>query len=148
MWEWYIVYQGDEQIDVRSIERRAYAETKKRFLAANAAGSFTFGNQAVAGMWVIDRGRQQEDVVLIYGLLPQEIQMRHAARTAAGGTTMEPEIEEKIRERAYAIWKQEGRPDGKHLQHWLKAKRLVADDAALAMAKAVLAADPTSPADK
>ena len=114
MWEWYIVYQGDEQIDVRSIERPAYTETKKRFLAANAAGSFTFGNRAVAGMWVIDRGRQQEDVVLIYGRLPQEIQMRHTARTAAGGTTMEPEIEEKIRERAYAIWKQEGRPDGKH----------------------------------
>jgi hypothetical protein len=61
---------------------------------------------------------------------------------------MEPEIEEKIRARAYAIWEKEGRPDGKDLQHWLKAKRLVADDAALAMAKAVLAANATSPADE
>src|ERR1700687_2561432 len=51
-----------------------------RLLAANAAGSFTFGNRSVAGMWVIDRGRQQEDVVLIYGRLPEEIQMRHVAR--------------------------------------------------------------------
>jgi hypothetical protein len=32
----------------------------------------------------------------------------------------------KIRARAYAIWEQEGRPDRKHLEHWVRAKRLIA----------------------
>jgi hypothetical protein len=32
----------------------------------------------------------------------------------------------KIRARAYAIWEQEGRPDGKQLDHWVQAKRLIA----------------------
>jgi hypothetical protein len=27
-----------------------------------------------------------------------------------------------IRERAYEIWEQEGRPDGKDLDHWLRAE--------------------------
>ena len=26
----------------------------------------------------------------------------------------------------YAIWEHEGRPDGMHLQHWARAKRLIA----------------------
>jgi hypothetical protein len=29
--------------------------------------------------------------------------------------------EEPIRERAYAIWEEEGRPEGRHLDHWLRA---------------------------
>ena len=37
-----------------------------------------------------------------------------------------PEIKEKIRARAYAIWEREGKPDGKHLEHWVRAKRMVA----------------------
>ena len=39
---------------------------------------------------------------------------------------MEPEIEQRIRARAYAIWEQESRPDGKHIEHWSRAKRLIA----------------------
>ncbi len=35
---------------------------------------------------------------------------------------MSDEREEAIRERAYAIWEQEGRPDGKSLAHWLQAE--------------------------
>ena len=30
--------------------------------------------------------------------------------------------EATIRERAYAIWEREGRPDGRSLAHWLKAE--------------------------
>ena len=30
--------------------------------------------------------------------------------------------EEAIRERAYAIWEEEGRPEGRHLVHWLRAE--------------------------
>jgi Protein of unknown function (DUF2934) len=36
--------------------------------------------------------------------------------------TMPGKREQAIRERAYAIWEQEGRPDGKDLDHWLRAE--------------------------
>jgi hypothetical protein len=55
---------------------------------------------------------------------------------------MGTEIEEKIRARAYAIWEQEGRPDGKHLEHWLQAKRLIAAEASRAMAAAMVTHSP------
>jgi hypothetical protein len=30
--------------------------------------------------------------------------------------------EQAVRERAYAIWEEEGRPEGCHLDHWLRAE--------------------------
>ena len=36
--------------------------------------------------------------------------------------TMPNERERAIRERAFAIWEQEGRPEGKSLAHWLQAE--------------------------
>ena len=30
--------------------------------------------------------------------------------------------EEAIRQRAHALWQQEGRPDGRDLEHWLRAE--------------------------
>ena len=36
---------------------------------------------------------------------------------------MDSEIERRIRERAYAIWEQEGRLHGKDREHWERAKR-------------------------
>jgi hypothetical protein len=30
--------------------------------------------------------------------------------------------EQAIRERAYAIWEEEGRPEARHLDHWLRAE--------------------------
>jgi hypothetical protein len=30
--------------------------------------------------------------------------------------------ERAVRERAYAIWEEEGRPEGRHLDHWLRAE--------------------------
>jgi hypothetical protein len=35
---------------------------------------------------------------------------------------MSDERKRNIRERAYAIWEKEGRPDGKSLEHWLRAE--------------------------
>ncbi len=36
----------------------------------------------------------------------------------------------RIRERAYELWEQEGRPEGRHLDHWLQAEHeLVAENA-------------------
>jgi Protein of unknown function (DUF2934) len=34
----------------------------------------------------------------------------------------QPMREQAIRERAYAIWEEEGRPDGRHLEHWHRAQ--------------------------
>ncbi len=34
-----------------------------------------------------------------------------------------PRHDERIRSRAYEIWEREGRPDGKHHDHWLQAER-------------------------
>jgi len=35
------------------------------------------------------------------------------------------EILRRIRERAYQLWEQEGRPQGRHLDHWLQAEHEV-----------------------
>jgi hypothetical protein len=41
------------------------------------------------------------------------------------------DAEQSIRNRAYAIWEEDGRPDGKHLEHWQKAQSEVAHRASL-----------------
>jgi hypothetical protein len=41
---------------------------------------------------------------------------------------MSGERERNIRERAYAIWEKEGRPDGKSLDHWLQAEAEIGDE--------------------
>jgi hypothetical protein len=46
----------------------------------------------------------------------------------------DPTLEEKIRSRAYRLWEDEGRPDGRHQEHWSAAEREVAE--------------PTSPAQR
>ena len=40
----------------------------------------------------------------------------------------EEELETRIRDRVYRIWIEEGQPDGKYLEHWLRAKREVAEE--------------------
>jgi hypothetical protein len=55
--------------------------------------------------------------------------------------------EERIRARAHEIWIQEGRPEGRHDQHWEQACREIeAEDAAAAAA--VAAASPAKPVRK
>ncbi|WP_210527931.1 DUF2934 domain-containing protein [Rubellimicrobium arenae] len=34
---------------------------------------------------------------------------------------MDDDLERRIRERAHAIWEREGRPDGRHDEHWRQA---------------------------
>jgi hypothetical protein len=36
------------------------------------------------------------------------------------------EEQERIRQRAYHIWEREGRPEGRHEQHWAQASREIA----------------------
>jgi hypothetical protein len=66
--------------------------------------------------------------------MKQSSDQKAATSTAATQQT-EPEVvaaissgdgqiarEQAIRERAYAIWEEEGRPEGWHLHHWLRAE--------------------------
>ena len=38
--------------------------------------------------------------------------------------------EEQIRDLAYAIWEQEGRPEGKHVEHYFRAKQILEEQEA------------------
>lgn len=38
--------------------------------------------------------------------------------------------EEDVKTRAYAIWEKEGRPEGKHLEHWRRAAEQTGGSAA------------------
>ena len=40
---------------------------------------------------------------------------------------MDQDIENRIRERAYEIWEEEGRPEGREAQHWQQAAGEIAD---------------------
>jgi hypothetical protein len=44
---------------------------------------------------------------------------------------MAMDIPRRIRERSYQIWEQEGRPEGRHLDHWLQAEHELAAENAL-----------------
>jgi len=41
------------------------------------------------------------------------------------------ELEKRIRDRAYRIWVEEGQPDGRYMDHWLRAKREVEEEEAV-----------------
>jgi hypothetical protein len=40
---------------------------------------------------------------------------------------MDPEREQAIRERAYALWEADGRPEGRDLDYWRKAEQEFAE---------------------
>jgi hypothetical protein len=40
-----------------------------------------------------------------------------------GGEPLDEAEERRVRERAYEIWDEEGRPEGRALDHWLRAAR-------------------------
>lgn len=40
--------------------------------------------------------------------------------------------EDRVRERAYALWEEAGRPEGKDVEHWHQAEHELADNAATA----------------
>lgn len=42
---------------------------------------------------------------------------------------MAQDRETRIRERAHALWEQEGRPEGRHEEHWRRASREVGPEA-------------------
>jgi Protein of unknown function (DUF2934) len=53
-----------------------------------------------------------------------------AGAAAIRELTPKPFDEQRIRDRAYAIWVAEGRPHGRELEHWLRAQGEMAREAA------------------
>ena len=45
--------------------------------------------------------------------------------------TAAEELERRIRDRAYRIWIDEGQPDGRYLDHWLRAEKEVMEEEAV-----------------
>ena len=58
------------------------------------------------------------------------------------------QVETWIRERAYAIWEIEGRPEGRERQHWEQATREVMARGRGSAAETVDAKGPAKPASK
>jgi len=56
------------------------------------------------------------------------------------------ELDARIRERAYSIWEENGRPEGEERQHWEQAMREVLASGRGETAKAARAAQPTKSA--
>lgn len=52
--------------------------------------------------------------------------------------------EQKVRDRAHAIWQAEGRPDGRHLDHWRQAQAEIEREKEAANSAAAAPASPTS----
>jgi large subunit ribosomal protein L21 len=57
---------------------------------------------------------------------------------------LKPETEAAIRARAYQIWEDEGRPNGRHEQHWQRAYETVVETAPVAATAAASASDDVS----
>ena len=53
------------------------------------------------------------------------------AETAESSDDKEQALEQRIRERAYKIWEDEGRPEGRQEAHWELAKLAIAEQDAL-----------------
>jgi hypothetical protein len=59
---------------------------------------------------------------------PEREELLKAEAAGEGRAAPDPETDEhKVRERAHAIWEREGRPEGKHDDHWHQAQRELAD---------------------
>jgi hypothetical protein len=41
---------------------------------------------------------------------------------------MNDDLVQRVRERAYKIWEENGRPDGREIEHWLQAERDLSRD--------------------
>jgi hypothetical protein len=55
------------------------------------------------------------------------------------------EREQEVRRVAYELWQREGRPDGRALEHWLKAQRVLEESRP---AEVVAEATPVAPASQ
>jgi hypothetical protein len=62
---------------------------------------------------------------------PEQRELREAEAIGKSRAAPDPENEDhKVRARAYDIWEREGRPAGRHDEHWRQAEQELADEAA------------------
>jgi hypothetical protein len=66
-----------------------------------------------------DRERQMTEGVPSSTAATRQTEETVVAAVCSGGGQS---VEQAIRERAYQIWEEEGRPDCKELDHWLRAE--------------------------
>lgn len=66
------------------------------------------------------------------------------SQTLANPMTADPDYEQRVRERAYQLWEAEGKPHGRDVEFWERARSLVAAEATAA-AEAPPAAKPKAP---
>lgn len=91
---------------------RGYNEAQRRF---------------VSGGKVKAAGRDAEQA--LEG--PEQREPREAKAIGKSRASPDPENEDhKVRARAYDIWEREGRPEGRHAEHWRQAEQELADEAA------------------
>jgi hypothetical protein len=76
MWQWRIVYDGDQRAEDRKIGPKAYETTRARF--REAADANALDGRTLAGMWILDLESEQEDVILLHGRAPNDVHTRHA----------------------------------------------------------------------
>jgi hypothetical protein len=56
------------------------------------------------------------------------------------------EYEQRVRNRAYDIWESEGRPNGRHVEHWMQSEAAESAEPLVALAEAAVAAPEAAPA--
>ena len=62
---------------------------------------------------------------------PERQELQEAEAIGKSRAAPDPENDEhKVRERAHDIWEREGRPEGRHEEHWRQAQQELADEAA------------------
>jgi hypothetical protein len=55
-------------------------------------------------------------------------QMSSTSGAALAGKGVMTDREDRMRERAYQIWEEQGRPEGRDLEHWHEAARQLHED--------------------
>ena len=92
--------------------------TKPMIAAAAEADAFDF--------W-LQRGLQARFAAIVAEPLPPALlelatgAAQPARQDAARFATAEDRFDQRVRERAYFIWLEEGRPEGRALEHWMAA---------------------------
>ncbi len=78
MKKWYITFKESSEKNVETIvaERGDLGpEAFKRFDAVAKKGKYQ--GRKILGMWILDHGSEQEDVLKHYGQIPAGYQLRH-----------------------------------------------------------------------
>jgi len=68
-----------------------------------------------------------------------------ARKTLANPMAVDPDYEHRVRERAYHLWEAEGKPHGRDVEFWERARAMEAAEAAATVESPAPAAKPKAP---